>query len=161
MRHDIHSQCLVISQAVFVAHLGHCCLEQLLKDKQRHFAALGHSRIVHLQAIVPVKSLLFSFLCFSSTKPKKQTPFSTSMTMKRLPESFKCCCRRSERFTGALNNLLFHNRRPLKDVATTVLSCFQSSVQSPAGSGWVYSCGKLSITDGISPTDKTQVRDFT
>ena len=110
------------------AHLGHHCLEQLLKDKQRHFAALGHSRIVHLQAIVPLKSLLFSFLCFSSTKSTKQTPFSTSMTMKRLPESFKCCCRRSERFTGALNNLLFHNRRPLKDVATTVLSCFQSSV---------------------------------
>ena len=161
MRHDICSQCLIISQFVFVAHLGHHCLEQLLKDKQRHFAALGHSRIVHLQAIVLLKSLLFSFLCFSSTKSTRQTPFSTSMTMKRLPESFKCCCRRSERFTGALNNLLFHNRRPLKDVATTVLSCFQSIVQSQTASGWVYSCGKLSITDGISPTDKTQVRDFT
>ena len=88
---------------------------------------------------------------------------------------------RSERFTGTLNNLLFHNRRPLSDVANIVQHCCQmlwqtkhieilNIVQSIAAQcsstaaaiGWVYSCGKLSITDGISEQQtKPPVRDFT
>ena len=84
---------------------------------------------------------------------------------------------RSERFTGTLNNLLFHNRRRLSDVANTVQHCSTllsdgvanqthsqhcSLQQSAAAIGWVYSCGKLSITDGISEQQtKPPVRDFT
>ena len=57
---------------------------------------------------------------------------------------------RRERFSGALNNLLFHNRQRHSYMCrkTNVCCSIVITLQGQCV-GWVYSCGKLSITDGI------------
>ena len=126
---------------IFVkAGLKQLCLLQLEKTNKDTFP---HSRILHRSAP------LFSLPCISTFSLSPQSLQRKSSFPNTGDASWNSNIRR-ERFSGALNNLLFHNRQRHSYMCrkTNVCCSIVITLQGQCV-GWVYSCGKLSITDGI------------